>query len=70
MKMCIRDRLTDALFELTKEESVYGYEFSGDRYDIGNKMGFVHANIEFGLRDPEIKNELKEYLKGLDLDKF
>lgn len=63
-------QLTDALLGLTKEESVYGYEFSGDRYDIGNKMGFVHANIELGLRDPEIKNELKEYLKELDLDKF
>lgn len=63
-------QLTDALLGLTKHESVYGYEFSGDRYDIGNKLGFVHANIELGLRDPEIKNELKAYLKELDLDKF
>ncbi len=61
-------QLTDALLGLTKHEDVYAYKFDGDRYDIGHKFGFVHANIEFGLKDPEIKNELKEYLKGLNLD--
>lgn len=63
-------QLTDALLGLTKHEDVYAYKFDGDRYDIGHKFGFVYANIEFGLKDPEIKNELKNYLKELDLDNF
>lgn len=45
--------------------SVYAYEFEGKRYDIGDKLGYVQANIEYGLRHEEIKDGLKKYLKGI-----
>jgi UTP--glucose-1-phosphate uridylyltransferase len=42
---------------------MYGLKFNGKRYDIGNKMGFLKTNIEFGLKDPEIGSALKSWLK-------
>ena len=42
-----------------------GVDFSGIRYDMGNKFGILKANIEVGLAHPEIKDQLKEYLKEL-----
>ena len=48
-------------------DKVLAYNFEGKRYDIGNKLGLLKANIEFGLRHAEIKDELKEYLKNLEL---
>ncbi|MDO5718289.1 MAG: UTP--glucose-1-phosphate uridylyltransferase GalU [Tissierellia bacterium] len=63
-------QLTDALLGLTEIEDVYGYKFKGNRYDIGNKLGFVKANLEFGLRDEMIGEQLKEYLNKLKLSDF
>jgi|AGTN01.1.fsa_nt_gi UDP-glucose pyrophosphorylase len=45
--------------------NVYAYEFDGRRYDIGNKEGFLEANIEYALRDESLRKELTEYLKSL-----
>lgn len=56
-------QLTDAMREMTKSHPMYGLKFKGKRYDIGNKMGFLKTNIEFGLKDPEIREALKEWLK-------
>jgi UTP--glucose-1-phosphate uridylyltransferase len=42
---------------------MFGMRFNGKRYDIGDKMGFLKTNIEFGLKDPEISDALKEWLK-------
>ena len=56
-------QLTDAMIEMVKHHSMYGFNFTGKRYDIGNKMGFLKTNIEFGLQDPEIGNELKTWLR-------
>lgn len=56
-------QLTDAMREMVKEHPMYGVEFDGKRYDIGDKMGFLKTNIEFGLKDPEIRDSLKEWLK-------
>lgn len=58
-------QLTDALYTLSKTEHVYAYEFSGDRYDVGDKFGFIKANIEFALRRDALKDELRTYLQAL-----
>lgn len=63
-------QLTDALMELSRHEDIYGYAFKGERYDVGDKFGFVVANLEFGLRDAKTGKQLKEYLRKLDLDRF
>ena len=57
-------QLTDAIVAMMKDgEKVLAYNFDGKRYDIGNKFGLLKANIEFGLRNEEIREELLEYLK-------
>ncbi len=56
-------QLTHGLRELKKKMPVFGYEFIGDRYDAGDKFGFLQANISYGLKHPEIRNKLKSYLK-------
>lgn len=58
-------QLTDGLKELNRAIPVFGYEFVGDRYDAGDKLGFLQANIAYGLRHPEIGPRLKRFLKGL-----
>ena len=56
-------QLTDAMREMVKEHPMFGMKFNGKRYDIGDKMGFLKTNIEFGLKDPEIGESLKTWLK-------
>ena len=58
-------QLTDGLNILAKKENIHAYEFQGRRYDLGSKEGFLQANIEYALRDKELKGDLIEYLKGL-----
>lgn len=58
-------QLTDALKRLAKIQPMYAYDFKGHRYDVGTKIGFLQANIEFALRNDELKDELKEYLEAL-----
>ncbi len=58
-------QLTDGLKRLAKDEAMYAYIFKGHRYDVGTKLGFLQANIEFALRNPEITDELKNYLDAL-----
>ena len=58
-------QLTDAMRELAVKYGVVGVDFSGTRYDMGNKFGILKANIEVGLSHPEVKDELKEYIKDL-----
>ncbi len=64
-------QLTDALKRMAKDEAVYAYDFKGHRYDCGSKIGFLQANIEFGLRSPDLRKELEDYIKTLatDIDK-
>ncbi len=57
-------QLTDAMSEMVKNHPMYGMKFTGKRYDIGDKMGFIKTNIEFGLKDPEIGDSLKKWLKA------
>lgn len=58
-------QLTDAMRELAVKYGMIGVDFSGVRYDMGNKLGILKANIEVGLNHPEIGEELKDYLKQL-----
>ena len=46
-------------------EDVGAYKFQGERYDIGSKLGLLKANIEFGMRNEETAEGLKEYLKTI-----
>lgn len=56
-------QLTDALKTLGKSQPVYAYNFEGKRYDIGSKMGFLQATVEFALKREDLKDEFGEYLK-------
>ncbi|BBK78194.1 UTP--glucose-1-phosphate uridylyltransferase GalU [Clostridium butyricum] len=56
-------QLTDALLELVKEEAMYAYNFEGRRYDVGDKLGFLQATVEYALRKPELKDEFIKYLE-------
>lgn len=58
-------QLTDAMAEIAKTKGMTGVEFSGTRYDMGNKFGILKANIEVGLNHPETKEELTKYIKDL-----
>ena len=58
-------QLTDALVELLKYEAIYSYNFEGKRYDVGDKLGYLQANIEYALRKPELHDDLIEYLKSI-----
>jgi UTP--glucose-1-phosphate uridylyltransferase len=58
-------QLTDALKGLMGEKCVYAYDFVGNRYDVGNRLGFVKATVEFALKRDDLKSEVTEYLKGL-----
>jgi len=58
-------QLTDAMKTLAVTQGMIGVDFTGKRYDMGNKFGILQANIEVGLKHPEIKDELKAYIKEL-----
>ncbi len=55
-------QLTDALQALMEQQDVYAQVFSGKRYDIGNKLGFLEATMEFALDRDDIKDDFKKYL--------
>lgn len=58
-------QLTDAIQGLSEHQQVYAFEFDGIRYDIGEKIGFIKTVIEFGMQNPELRDELEQYLKEL-----
>ena len=58
-------QLTDALKELLIDQALYGYEFEGKRYDVGDKLGFLIATVEFALAREDIKIGFTDYLKKL-----
>lgn len=57
--------LDEKTVEMYDEEKVLAYNFDGKRYDIGNKFGLLKANIKFGLRNEETKEELLKYIKNI-----
>jgi len=56
-------QLTDALKQLASMEAMYAYDFIGRRYDVGNKMGFLEATVEFALKRDDLKDDFRAYLK-------
>ncbi len=58
-------QLTDALRVMSHRENVYAYNFDGKRYDVGDKLGFLEATVEFALRRDDLKNEFGKYLKKI-----
>jgi UTP--glucose-1-phosphate uridylyltransferase len=60
-------QLTDALRALLRERPVLGWRFDGKRYDAGDKLGYLTATVEFGLRSPEFGDAFRQYLKHLRL---
>ncbi len=58
-------QLTDAMRAMVKHQAMYGKTLAGKRHDVGNKEGFIKTNLEFGLKDPEISDQLKAYIKQL-----
>ncbi len=60
-------QLTDAIERLNKDEKVYAYDFEGQRYDVGEKIGFVKTTIEYALKDQEMRDEIIRYLQSLDI---
>ena len=58
-------QLTDALKVLAQREAVYAYDFEGKRYDLGDKLGFLEATVEFALRRPDLGGPFQAYLKKI-----
>ena len=55
-------QLTDGLLALAKRRKIYGYEFEGVRYDLGDPLGYIMAQVGFGLKRPEVADRLRAYL--------
>lgn len=55
-------QLTDSIDRLNKTQRVFAKEFTGQRFDVGNKLGFLELSIDYGLNHPEIKDELEDYI--------
>ena len=62
---CNEIQLTDAVKTLAKQDGVIAVDYDGKRFDIGNKFGILEANIEMGLKHPETKEKLQEYIKKI-----
>jgi UTP--glucose-1-phosphate uridylyltransferase len=60
-------QLTDALKQLAHARTMYGYLIQGNRFDAGDKLGFLKATVEMGLKNPELGKGFRKYLKGLSL---
>jgi UTP--glucose-1-phosphate uridylyltransferase len=56
-------QLTDALQILARDQGLIGYEFEGVRHDIGDKLGFLKANIAYALKHPEFGDKLRGYMR-------
>ncbi|QJD85147.1 UTP--glucose-1-phosphate uridylyltransferase GalU [Cohnella herbarum] len=56
-------QLTDAIYRLMRDESVYAYKFRGTRYDTGEKLGYLKTIIDFALERPDLKDEVRAYLE-------
>ena len=55
-------QLTDGIASLVKEEQLLAYRFNGTRYDCGSKLGYLQAQVAFGLKHPELGREFAAYL--------
>jgi UTP--glucose-1-phosphate uridylyltransferase len=58
-------QLTDALKVLAKKQSMYAYDFVGRRYDVGDKLGYLEATVEYALRRDDLRDRFKDYLRTI-----
>ena len=58
-------QLTDALKVLARQQDMYAYDFIGRRYDVGDKQGYLEAQVEYALRRDDLAGKFREYLKSL-----
>tara|TARA_B100000035_G_scaffold315448_1_gene336320 strand:+ start:7127 stop:7990 length:864 start_codon:yes stop_codon:yes gene_type:complete len=58
-------QLTDGIKLMLKQEEVFAYTFNGRRYDCGSKLGYLMANIDYGIKNSEFGEDLKEYIKDI-----
>ncbi|WP_373762595.1 UTP--glucose-1-phosphate uridylyltransferase GalU [Jeotgalibaca porci] len=58
-------QLTDAIDTLNKTQRVFAKNFKGQRFDVGDKFGFLATSITYGLQHPEMKDKLKDYIIAL-----
>lgn len=58
-------QLTDAIRLLNGRQNIYAYEFSGRRYDTGDRMGYLEAIIDVALEQDDLREELLEYMRGV-----
>ena len=61
-------QLTDAIARQLKDQAVMAYQFTGKRYDCGDKLGYLQANVELGLKHEQLSEQFKAYLKSLVAD--
>ncbi|HHB1655999.1 UTP--glucose-1-phosphate uridylyltransferase GalU [Bacillus cereus group sp. BfR-BA-01400] len=61
-------QLTDALRIMVGKQNVYAYYFNGERYDIGDKFGFIKATLDFAIKRSELKEDVLKYIKTLNKD--
>jgi len=59
-------QLTDAIEHLNSEDCVYAYNFEGERYDVGEKLGFVKTTIQFALNDKEMSKDIIDFIKSIN----
>ena len=60
-------QLTDGLRRLRQRQPMYAVEFEGKRFDTGDKLGFLKATVEFALARPDLADDFRAYLKGLNI---
>lgn len=62
-------QLTDAILQLNESQRVLAHYFQGNRYDVGDKFGFIKATVDFGLQRDELKEKLMDYFQTIVKDK-
>ncbi|MCD8501161.1 MAG: UTP--glucose-1-phosphate uridylyltransferase GalU [Bacillaceae bacterium] len=63
-------QLTDAIKQLNESQAVLAYDFKGVRYDVGDKFGFVKATVDFALQREDLRNDVIEYLKTIQVNEL
>jgi len=58
-------QLTDAIADLLEEKPVYAYGFTGKRFDCGNKLGYLQANVAYGLEHPDTGSRFRQHLESV-----
>jgi len=61
-------QLTEGIDKLLSEEEVYSYRFLGDRYDCGNKLGYLEATVKYGMHHPEVGKCFTDYMRKLKFE--